>query len=86
MSNEMHPEVKPLTKKEQAWIERLEKVLLSCPSDRLGLITIGDPRLTIFDDKVARRHDLDLHDGWAERNGLVLGSVNSKPVIHGVSG
>lgn len=83
---DLHPDVEPLTKDEAAWIKRLEKVLLSCPSDRLGLITIGDPSLTIFDDRVARENDFELHDGNADRNGLVLGFINSKPTIHGVSG
>lgn len=86
MEDELHPEVKPLTKREQAWVNRLEKVLLACPSDRLGLITIGDPSLRVFDDKVARKHDLELHDGRAAKHGLVLDIIYSKPTIHGVSG
>jgi hypothetical protein len=40
---------KPLTKKEQAWIARLEKVLLNPPTDRLGLYTIGDCSLSVYD-------------------------------------
>lgn len=78
--------VEPLTKEEAAWIKKLEKVLKACPSNRLGLITIGDPSLTVFDDEYARAHDMEIHDGEAERNGLVLGFVRSKPTIHGVSG
>lgn len=79
-------EVKPLTKAEADWIRRLEKVLLACPSKRLGLFTIGDANLTVIDDKIVRKYFLDIHDGEADRNGVVLGYVDSAISIHGVSG
>ena len=41
--------VKPLTKKEQAWLDRLEKVMNSMPGDRLECYTIGDSNLVFFD-------------------------------------
>lgn len=82
----MHHEVKPLTKAETNWICRLQKVLLACPSKRLALMTIGDANLTVIDDAVAKKYDLDLHDGRADENGLVLSVIESAIPIHGVSG
>lgn len=82
----LHPEVKPMTMKEIHWIARLEKLLKSCPSERLGLVTIGDPSLTVIDDSVVRKYDLEIHDGLAERHGVVLAHVNGNVTVHGVSG
>jgi len=41
-----------LTKKEQAWVDRVQKALNSCPESlkkRADSYTIGDPDITIFD-------------------------------------
>ncbi|WP_275076982.1 hypothetical protein [Providencia rettgeri] len=38
-----------LTKKELAWIEKVQKVLNECPSERLGAYTIGDTALWLYD-------------------------------------
>ena len=38
-----------LTKKEKAWVKKVNEVLQECPSERLGFFTIGDPELFIFD-------------------------------------
>jgi len=41
-----------LNKKEQAWINRVQKALNACPKslkDRADSYTIGDPNITIFD-------------------------------------
>jgi hypothetical protein len=78
-------EVKPLSKKEEAWMKRLEKVLLSCPP-RLGLSTMGDPCLSIYDRIVAEKYGLELQDGLQEQQGIYLGTVWSSVNIDGVSG
>ncbi|MEY0432134.1 hypothetical protein AB7V88_20345 [Providencia rettgeri] len=38
-----------LTKKELAWIEKVQKVLDECPSERLGFYTIGDTDVQLYD-------------------------------------
>lgn len=77
--------VKALSKEERAWIKRLEEVLLSCPSDRLVLQTIGDPSLQVIDGDVVTRYCLETADGRASIQGVCLARVRSKPSIWGVS-
>lgn len=84
--DDLHEDCAPLTRQERAWVTRLEKLLLECPSSRLELVTIGDPNLSVVDTACADRHGIELHDGHAERGGVILASVRSKPRIHGVSG
>lgn len=84
--NDLHPEVRELSARERNWIARLEKTLRACPTERLELVTIGDSDLTVIDGRISRKYDMDLHDGAARRNGVVLGAVLGKPLIHGVSG
>lgn len=38
-----------LTKKEKAWLDKVQKVLDECPSERIGFFTIGDPTINAFD-------------------------------------
>lgn len=38
-----------LTKEEAAWIKKVQRVLNSCPSDRLGFYTIGDKDVQVYD-------------------------------------
>ncbi|MDX8000805.1 hypothetical protein FE394_16830 [Xenorhabdus sp. Reich] len=38
-----------LTAAEKKWLDKLQKVLNECPSDRLGFYTIGDSYVTVFD-------------------------------------
>lgn len=45
----------PLTKAEEAWLTKLQKVLDECPSDRMEAYTIGDPDLVIFDNKYSEQ-------------------------------
>jgi hypothetical protein len=78
-------EVKPLSKKEEAWMRKLEKVLMSCPP-RLGLSTIGDAQLSVYDRIIAEKYDLELHDGLQESQGIYLGEVHSSVNIDGISG
>ncbi len=79
-------EIKPLSKRELAWVNRLQKTLLACPTKRLALVTTGDKRLEVIDDKITKKYHLELCDGYAELNGLVLAVVEGAPTIHGVSG
>ena len=50
-----------LTKKEQAWMNKLQKVIDECPSKRIGFYTIGDSDLVAFDatkmDKITNHLD-----------------------------
>lgn len=78
---------KALTKKEQAWIERLEKVLLACPSKRLSALAMGDAALQIYDyDQIHLCVNGDTCDGGADKAGIVLADVKSSINIEGVSG
>jgi len=78
-------EVKPLSKKEEAWMKRLEKALMSCPP-RLGLSTIGDAQLSVYDRSVAEKYNLELQDGLQEAQGIYLGEIYSSVNIDGISG
>lgn len=53
---------KPLTKAEAKWLADVEKLLLACPSKRLGAYTVGDDELHIYDKEVA--------DAWLAENRL----------------
>ena len=38
-----------LSKKEKAWIKKVQKALNECPSERIGFYTIGDNDIYAFD-------------------------------------
>lgn len=38
-----------LTKVEREWLDRLQSVLSEAPTDRLGLFTIGDACISVYD-------------------------------------
>lgn len=38
-----------LTVVEARWINRLQKVLNECPSERIGFYTVGDPCVMVYD-------------------------------------
>lgn len=74
------------TAKEAAWMRRLEAVLLDAPAG-IGLLTIGDKTLHVYDKKAAQIHNIThTEDGSAGWHGLVLGDVCSAVGIEGVSG
>jgi len=53
----------------------------------IGLYTIGDRELLMYDQTRAKEHKIEhLHDGGAKDHGLLLGSANSSVNIEGVSG
>ena len=76
-------QIAPLSRVERRWIDELQAVLARCPK-RLELVTIGDPRLSIIDGIAGR--GLDLEDGKAHKQGLVLADIVGGPKVHGVSG
>ncbi len=76
--------IRPLSAREKAWIERLERVLLACPTERLELVTIGDPDLRVIDGPAAR--EIEICDGGAKRNGIQLAVMDGKCAIHATSG
>lgn len=53
----MSEKMSKLTKKERAWLDKLQAVLDECPSDRIGFYTIGDPEITAYDLKKEKRID-----------------------------
>jgi len=75
--------VRALTRAERAWVDDLQAVLKRCPK-RLELVTIGDPSLRVIDGVAG--FGLDLEDGKAEKQGLVLAFIPGGPKVHGVSG
>lgn len=74
-----------LTKEEAAWCKALEKLLLSTPA-RLGLHTVGDRNLHVFDQAAVNLRKINIADGGAERAGLQLGLIRSSVCIHSLSG
>ena len=80
--DELADGVEPLTTEERRWLGALQRVLERCPK-RLELITIGDPGLSVVDGLAAI--GVDLEDGRASRNGLVLACLDGGPTVHGTS-
>lgn len=68
------------------WMDRLEAVLMDAPRG-IGLLTIGDAGLLVYDAARAKAHGIEhLHEGGAMTHGLILGEVSSEVKIEGVSG
>ena len=65
-----------LTKKEQSWVNKVQKVLNECPSKRIGFYTIGDSDLTLFDitkiDEIYNLMDAHVGDGGPDFGPLVV--------------
>lgn len=81
--DDLAPGVEPLTDDERKWIRSLERVLRNMP-ERLLMIECGDV-ISVVDRKASR--EVDLEDGNAERNGVLLAHVDhSVRVLTGVSG
>ena len=74
---------KPLTKAEKAWIASAQRLFDRCPV-RFEFMTMGDARLTIIDKTFSR--ESVLADGAAAEDGIVLGDIDTKNLVHGVSG
>ena len=73
-----------LNSNEKRWINRLQKILSDCP-ERLEIVTIGDPGLSIIDSSALKNLD-NISDGKAYENGYVLADITGGPKVHGVSG
>ncbi|MDE9544184.1 hypothetical protein [Xenorhabdus bovienii] len=54
-----------LTAAEQKWLDKVQKILNECPSDRLGFYTIGDKFLHIYDlTKFDEINKMEMSTGW----------------------
>lgn len=75
-----------LTKEEELWIRKVQKLLNNCPP-RLGFYTIGDPDIGIFDrtkehlfdDRIDMVHEIDKYEAG-------MGRLNFPSSVHGVCG
>lgn len=38
-----------LTYEEQKWVDKVNKLLKKCPSDRIGFFTVGDENIGLYD-------------------------------------
>lgn len=75
----------PLTSDEKAWCKKLEKLLLATPA-RLGLYTIGDRDLHVYDAVEVERSGLDIADGATSQAGLEFDIIKSRVGIHSLAG
>ena len=75
-----------LSKKEKAWIKKLEKVFNECPSKRIGCYTIGDPCLTFYDITTANKQGVEPEDSGVSEAGLVFDWIRTPMNIQGVAG
>lgn len=72
-----------MTPEELAWVADLERVFKAMPR-RLKLVECAD---SVFVVDRAASHEVDLHDGKARANGVILIDVaHSVMVVTGVSG
>jgi hypothetical protein len=62
LKKETNVSAKPLTKAETKWLADVEKLLLACPSKRIGAYTVGDDMLFVYDKEVC--------DSWLAENRL----------------
>lgn len=85
---------KPLTKAEVKWLSEVEKLLLACPSKRLGAYTVGDAQLHFYDKDVSEawllenplpRNGLDAGEQH-RRAGSSLGSISTSFQIDSCAG
>ncbi len=80
------------TKEEKAWMTKVEKLLMNPPSDRVGLFTIGDRNLSVYDkthdekiDRIMCRDNSD-HCTVVDQLDAGLGFIESKMNIHSTAG
>ena len=86
-------ETKPLTKPEKAWLNKIEKLLMNPPTNRIGFYTIGDCDLLTYD----RSRDSEVHEAMDRNERSDFGpcvesidagfeSINSACAIHSTAG
>jgi hypothetical protein len=80
------------TKAEAAWMKKVEKLLMNPPSDRIGLYTIGDCNMSVYDrqqeaelNSLMDESDLDFCQVVNELDAS-LGDIRSAAPIHATSG
>ena len=82
-----------LTKIEDAWLKKVQKLINECPSSRLGFYTIGDRQIKIYDKRkdaeidvlMTGRHNMD----WCQavdRLDIHLGRINFPSNVHSTAG
>lgn len=80
-----------MTKKESDWVDKMNKLLAKCPSDRLGFFTIGDHYVCMFNTDILSEDSklLDNTDlvGIAASEGALFEEVIYFPnAVNGVCG
>ncbi len=80
------------TKEEKAWMFKVQKLLMNPPSDRVGLFTIGDCNLSVYDkthdekiDRIMCRDNSD-YCTVVDQLDAGLGIIESKTNIHSTAG
>jgi hypothetical protein len=74
---------KPLTTAEKIWLKKAKALFRDVPA-RLEFMTSGDAKLDVIDGTLASQSELC--DGAAHRDGIVLDSIRTFVIVHGVSG
>lgn len=79
---------KPLTHAERNWLELLEHLLLHPPSKRISFYTVGDRRLTAYDNRFEAAIDNERTDVCVavEKLGARLYDVQAEMPIHSTAG
>ena len=72
---------KPITKEEEKWAKRLEKLMSKVP-DRFGLYISGDYHITAFDKNAVVG---DIQDGNMSLQKEVLIIIDTTEAIHGLA-
>lgn len=70
-----------MTKEEAAWVKRLQKVLNTCPSTRIGGYTVGDADITLYDRSREDEINALLDTGEVGEFGQAVGLVDAEFVI-----
>lgn len=80
------------TKEEKDWMSKVQKLLTNPPSERLGLYTIGDNGLSVYDksqdakiDQMMYVRNIDYCQAVHELDAF-LGSIDSATNIHSTAG
>ena len=83
---------KPLTKDEIMWIDKVNKVLSECPSERLSSFTIGDNQISLYDNRFDKKIIEIQENGQSDyctavqNLGCDLGSIDFPFPVHSTAG
>ena len=81
-----------MTKEEDAWVKKVQRLLSNPPSDRLGFYTVGDHDVTVYDASRQAEIDAAYDAGSMEFSGAVedcdavLGRLNFPNQVHSTAG